>query len=437
MGRRTSSGRVGAPGIGGILAENQTITTDDNADIVINPTGTGRLLVNAHTQVQSQSSVRFGDADDSNYVALQAPDVVAANTVFKLPSSDGDNGQVLQTNGTGDLTFVDAGVTVSTDNTDSNLVYPVLSDVTDGTATSFEVATSKLRFQASTGTVYAPVLSGGDASGNDLCLRSTTNGTKGQVIVTESTASSSTTSGALRVVGGMGVGEDVYVGGTVRATGDVYALDNSTGLQAQISAKADSDSVGTILFRCHGCWGGSAIIPTADRDKFHHYEIHGSNNHYIYYCSMASYRWAGSCGGSCQCNAASCYCCSNRACGYINARSYDDGWSDYQCDGTIPWMFGCGPDACRTACARDGFQYTMKLTPINFCCGSVREFNYCNSKDAAMCRSEYQSTWSGGCGNPCCGAHSACLQGVCFFTQSASRPWGCYANITIIGYGKS
>lgn len=47
------------------------------------------------------------DTDNgSNYVALKAADNIASNVTFTLPAADGTNGQVLQTNGSGALSFV-------------------------------------------------------------------------------------------------------------------------------------------------------------------------------------------------------------------------------------------------------------------------------------------------------------------------------------------
>jgi hypothetical protein len=44
-------------------------------------------------------------ANGVNYVAVKAPNTLAANTTFTLPSADGTNGQYLQTNGSGALAF--------------------------------------------------------------------------------------------------------------------------------------------------------------------------------------------------------------------------------------------------------------------------------------------------------------------------------------------
>ena len=52
------------------------------------------------------------DTDNgSNYVALKAPNTLASTLTFTLPSADGTSGQALVTNGSGTLSFADAGVT--------------------------------------------------------------------------------------------------------------------------------------------------------------------------------------------------------------------------------------------------------------------------------------------------------------------------------------
>ena len=48
----------------------------------------------------------YEDTDNgTNYVGLKAADSIAANITFTLPSADGVNGQVIQTNGSGTLSF--------------------------------------------------------------------------------------------------------------------------------------------------------------------------------------------------------------------------------------------------------------------------------------------------------------------------------------------
>tara|TARA_Y100001963_G_scaffold113644_1_gene157439 strand:- start:439 stop:951 length:513 start_codon:yes stop_codon:yes gene_type:complete len=55
------------------------------------------------------------DTDNgAHYVALKAADSIGSNVTFTLPSADGSNGQVIRTDGSGNLSFVttSAGVTL-------------------------------------------------------------------------------------------------------------------------------------------------------------------------------------------------------------------------------------------------------------------------------------------------------------------------------------
>jgi hypothetical protein len=62
-------------------------------------------------RLPNQNEVRFGDADNSNYVSLRAGATVASNLSFTLPTADGTSGQAIVTNGSGALSFATAGIT--------------------------------------------------------------------------------------------------------------------------------------------------------------------------------------------------------------------------------------------------------------------------------------------------------------------------------------
>lgn len=54
----------------------------------------------------------FEDTDNgTNFVSLKAPDALASNLTFTLPSTNGTNGQAIITNGSGTLSFGNAGIT--------------------------------------------------------------------------------------------------------------------------------------------------------------------------------------------------------------------------------------------------------------------------------------------------------------------------------------
>ena len=49
--------------------------------------------------------IRFQDSSGAPFVALKSPTSVSSNVTFTLPAADGSNGQMLQTNGSGALSF--------------------------------------------------------------------------------------------------------------------------------------------------------------------------------------------------------------------------------------------------------------------------------------------------------------------------------------------
>ena len=75
----------------------------------------------SNLQVGSQGDVRFGDSDNSNWLAFQAPATVASNVTWTLPSVDGTASQVLQTNGSGTLSWA----TTSSGSTSIGLVRAI------------------------------------------------------------------------------------------------------------------------------------------------------------------------------------------------------------------------------------------------------------------------------------------------------------------------
>ena len=58
--------------------------------------------------IDNQKEIRFREttANGTNYIGLKAPASVSADLTFTLPATDGTNGQVLSTNGSGVLSFI-------------------------------------------------------------------------------------------------------------------------------------------------------------------------------------------------------------------------------------------------------------------------------------------------------------------------------------------
>jgi hypothetical protein len=71
---------------------------------------TPSTVVATQVNVTAQGDVRFEDTTGGQYVALQAPGTVSTNVTFTLPGADGSANQAIVTNGSGVLSFGDAGV---------------------------------------------------------------------------------------------------------------------------------------------------------------------------------------------------------------------------------------------------------------------------------------------------------------------------------------
>jgi len=220
MARKITTKYVGDPLLGQLRVNNNTITTlGTNANLTIDPNGSGQTNVVGNLQVTNASSLQLADSDNSNYISIKCPSTLASNYTLTFPADDGTSSQYLTTDGSGNLSWTSVSFSITDDTTtNSSGYYPLLSTSSSGSITGFYVSSTKLKFNPAAGSVYSSIIVGNDnvASGN-LYLRSTTNGAKGQVYIDEGTASSSTSTGALRVAGGVGIAGSCYVGGTVSA----------------------------------------------------------------------------------------------------------------------------------------------------------------------------------------------------------------------------
>ena len=99
------------PQLGGDLDMNgQDIVTTSNANIDLNPNGSG--VVNLVGNATRAATLRFNeDTDDgTNYIELKAG-TIGSNLSFTLPTADAtSSGQALVSNGSGTLSFADAGI---------------------------------------------------------------------------------------------------------------------------------------------------------------------------------------------------------------------------------------------------------------------------------------------------------------------------------------
>tara|TARA_Y100000004_G_scaffold173880_1_gene212133 strand:- start:278 stop:1381 length:1104 start_codon:yes stop_codon:yes gene_type:complete len=76
----------------------------DTLDIATGGTRRAHFDANGIT-IRDRKALRFRDTSNSNFVALRAPDDAASDITLTLPNSDGDANDVLQSDGSGNLSF--------------------------------------------------------------------------------------------------------------------------------------------------------------------------------------------------------------------------------------------------------------------------------------------------------------------------------------------
>ena len=94
-----------------------TVMTLADGSVAINPAG----FVSVGGAATQSGEIRFLEDTDngSNYVALKSASALSGNTSFILPTADGSSGQVIKTDGSGNLSFVTSSAGVSLDDVTS------------------------------------------------------------------------------------------------------------------------------------------------------------------------------------------------------------------------------------------------------------------------------------------------------------------------------
>lgn len=88
------------------LPTSGTLSTLAGTETLTNKTLTSPAVGTAMT-MNGRAELRFGDGDTSNYIGFEAPATVSSNQIWVLPDSDGSANQVIETDGSGNLSWVD------------------------------------------------------------------------------------------------------------------------------------------------------------------------------------------------------------------------------------------------------------------------------------------------------------------------------------------
>ena len=90
-----------------------TWSTTDKGIKTLYSNGTDVIDINANLSqlnLVNQNELRFEDASGGQYIGFKAGSTVSSSVTFTLPTADGTSGQAIVTNGSGTLSFADAGV---------------------------------------------------------------------------------------------------------------------------------------------------------------------------------------------------------------------------------------------------------------------------------------------------------------------------------------
>ena len=212
-------------GISSELATNQIV-------------GSGRFWTNSTSSTGSGVNLVEGTSNGTSFVTLKSPDSLAGIVTYTFPGTDGSNGQVLATNGSGTLSFIDAAANLSMAGDSGTDTVALLTDtltftggegidtaITDNTVTiSAEDATDANKGVASFDSGDFTVSSGNvtladSATGAVIAVSGTTN---------EVEVSRSNGTVTVGLPDNVTIGDALTVTGTLNANGDVN-LGNAGG----------------------------------------------------------------------------------------------------------------------------------------------------------------------------------------------------------------
>lgn len=243
---------------GSLKISNPTasISTTTGALQVTGGVGVGGEIFSSGVSIRFRNTLKLFDTDNTNFVGLRSPANVTSDVTFTLPSSAGTSGQFLQTNGAGVLTW--ATVTGGGGGGESNppggsdTYIQFNSNGSFGGSSTFTydseedtvTLTNLVASTGITGNVTGSVtgavtssnvdITGGTIDGTPIGLQTASTGkfttltASNNVTFERTTTSTTPTTGAVVVSGGVGVVKDINVGGAVSVNTTINAVGNIT-----------------------------------------------------------------------------------------------------------------------------------------------------------------------------------------------------------------
>jgi len=218
---------------------NITIASGTAKVVYLDGAGSGAAVVDALTlvdtfvkpstnvsftriNVTAAGEIRLEDSSGGEYVSLKAPSTVASNVSFTLPAADGSSGQVMKTDGSGNLGFISIN--------------------TPGAAASFTqvdiTAEGDLRLQDASGGQYVALEAPATISSSYTLEMPAADGSNGQALVTNGSGVLSFSSAA-----GAYDGFSVITSNTSLAARGQYVSNSSSTLTHTLPSGSAGDTI--------------------------------------------------------------------------------------------------------------------------------------------------------------------------------------------------
>jgi hypothetical protein len=206
---------------------------DTKANLLLVDAGADTVSIDGTQQLANQTPLRFGDSDNSHYVALRSPATVTTNVTWDLPATDGTASQALTTNGSSVLGWSTA-LTQGTAITAGTSVPSTSGTSIDFTGLPSWVKRITVMFQGVSTSATSPVLIQlGTGSGPTY----TTSGYLGSVFVM---AADGTTARTTYTTGFL-VTQDAANGYVYHGNINITNITGNTWTQAGLLAQSDSN----------------------------------------------------------------------------------------------------------------------------------------------------------------------------------------------------
>lgn len=146
MPRKVTTGTVGKNVLGTLSVSDDVIKSlDTNANIHLDPDGTGEVQVLSNIQIRSDNEVRLYNSTNSAYIGLKAPSA-PGSTALTLPTGQGTSGQLMQVGASGQLGFVTPFLPVTNDTAGGTPLYPLFSNQTSGNEENLYTSSTNISF---------------------------------------------------------------------------------------------------------------------------------------------------------------------------------------------------------------------------------------------------------------------------------------------------